>query len=270
LVVHLAGCASLPSDRQQVGGADISYAILGSGQPTLVFEAGLGDGRNSWTPIVAGLAGHATLFLYDRPGYGEGPFADTSFDTDQDGRRTGPEIARHLHETLRTAGLRPPYILVGHSIGGLYSLSFAELYPDETAALVLVDGRPPAFTHQCLQQGLGLCELPAAMRLLMAPHMRAEIDGTGETSAFVADPAQLGDLPLSILVSTRPGPGMSREFHALWMQEQRRFAEAAHNADLVEAAGAGHYIHHDRPDFVISEIIRMIGVLSDGARRSPD
>ncbi len=236
--------------------------------PVIILEAGLGDGRNSWRSLAPELATSATVFVYDRPGYGGHFLADPTLDSDRDGQRTGAEVAESLHGLLAVAGLQGPYILAGHSIGGLYVQSFAKLYPDETAGLVLIDSRPPAFSDRCLETGAGNCTLPAAMRLLLEPHIRAEYDGGEATMSFVRDPAELGDLPITVLAAMRPGPGASAGSQQLWLEEQRAFADRALNARYVEVPDASHYIHRQRQDLVLSEIralIDRIAVLPPGS-----
>lgn len=76
--------------------------------------------------------------------------------------------------------------------------------------------------------------------------------------SFVRDPAQLGDLPITVLAATRPGPGASAGSQQLWLEEQRAFADRALNARYVEVPGASHYIHHQQQDLVLNEIRAMI------------
>jgi len=258
MVATVPGCTTTSATSINLQGADLHYSVLGSGEPVVVFEAGLGDGRHSWEAVARQLSAEATVVIYDRPGYGGTPFSDPTFDGDRDGR-TGDEVATALRAMLERANLEGPYILVGHSIGGLYVQSFARRYPDRTAGLVLVDSRPPLFSQRCAEVGAGLCELPRLVRMLMDPHVRAELNGAEATMADLADPAQLGNLPVTVIVSTRPSVGASSQFQQLWMDEQQRFAAAVDNGRYVEASRSRHYIQRDQPDLVIAEIRAMIG-----------
>lgn len=101
------------------------------GAPTVVLEAGLGESSLTWAGIQPALAGRLRVCAYDRPGYG---WSDPSSETP-----TAAGTVAALHELLQAAGEPGPYLLVGHSLGGLYARLFAHRYPDETAGLVLLD-----------------------------------------------------------------------------------------------------------------------------------
>jgi pimeloyl-ACP methyl ester carboxylesterase len=260
----LNGCASLPAETTHINGADIHYSVLGSGLPVVVFEAGLGDGRSSWRGLAHALSEDTTVVIYDRPGYSRVPFADTRFDGDADGR-SGGEVATALHALLDHAALPGPYILVGHSIGGVYVQSFARQYPEDTAGLVLIDSRPPQFTQHCIEEDAGSCTIPAALRLLMDSHVRAEIDGMDQTVANLQNPADLGPVPMIVLAAGRPDAGMSAQFKQVWLRDQAAFADQALNARYVEVEDAGHYIHRQRPEIVLSEVRDLISQLRETA-----
>ncbi|HWI85715.1 MAG TPA: alpha/beta fold hydrolase, partial [Sphingomonas sp.] len=99
--------------------------------PTIVFESGLGDGAGVWDQMIKKLGDAAPVYAYDRPGYGRTPKPRTP--------RDPCSIATELHDRLRIERITPPYLLVGHSLGGQYAYAFARLFPQETAGLVLVD-----------------------------------------------------------------------------------------------------------------------------------
>jgi len=77
--------------------------------------------------------------------------------------------------------------------------------------------------------------------------------------ADLADPAQLGNLPVTVIASTRPSVGASSHFQQLWIDEQQRFAAAVGDARYVEASRSRHYLQRDQPDLVIAEVRAMIG-----------
>ncbi|MGW8959307.1 alpha/beta hydrolase [Paenibacillus sp. NPDC055715] len=107
---------------------------LGSGSPTILLKSGRGESSLSWRDIPEKLSSFATVISYDRAGYAWSEEAATP--------RTGENIVRELHVALKNADIQAPYILVGHSLGGMYSRLYAQTYRDEVAGLVLVDARP--------------------------------------------------------------------------------------------------------------------------------
>ena len=119
-----------------VGGHELHISCTGSGGPTVILEAGLGEPAAmmaGW--IQPGVASTTQVCVYDRPGRGQSELADPP--------RDGIAIASDLHTLLGKAGIRAPYVLAGHSSGGVYVQVFAARYPDEVAGVVLLDSQPP-------------------------------------------------------------------------------------------------------------------------------
>ncbi|MDH3523357.1 MAG: alpha/beta hydrolase [Acidobacteriota bacterium] len=257
----LAGCATMgETPSQKVDGASVSYSLAGTGAPAVVFEAGLGDSKSSWSTVFSEVGKNTTAFAYDRPGYSPRPGLNSRYRSDRDGR-TGKEVATHLRELLDQAGVEPPFVLVGHSIGGLYVLSFAKLYPEDVAGIVLVDGRPPDFTAACKAESASMCELPRLMVAVMPPHQRAEVKGMPETERDAPDPEELAGVPITVIAATEPDIVSSRAFQDLLMARQKAFAQGA-NGRYVEATGSTHYVHQKQPELVVGEIQKML----DGIR----
>jgi pimeloyl-ACP methyl ester carboxylesterase len=103
----------------------------GAGEPVVLFESGIGATHLNWRLIQDAIAEFTSTVSYDRAGLGWSTGCRTP--------RTPSNIAPEFREALRRAGIAPPYILVGHSFGGLVMRRFALLYPDDVAAIVLVD-----------------------------------------------------------------------------------------------------------------------------------
>lgn len=103
----------------------------GSGEPTVVFESGIAATNLNWRHLQQSVSQFAATASYDRCGLGWSSASRTP--------RTPANIAVELHELLTSAGIKPPYVLVGHSFGGLVIRRFALLYPEEVSSLVLVD-----------------------------------------------------------------------------------------------------------------------------------
>jgi pimeloyl-ACP methyl ester carboxylesterase len=118
-----------------VGGHRLYLNCVGSGSPTVVLEPGAGGTSSQLGWITPAVARTTRVCVYDRAGRGWSEAADSP----QDGAR----IATDLHTLLYRAGVPGPYVLAGHSFGGLYVRIFAAHYPDEVAGLVLVDSTAP-------------------------------------------------------------------------------------------------------------------------------
>jgi len=262
LILPLMACSQMPvasGNKLMVDGNSITFTETGSGTPTVVFESGLGDGQESWASIYDDVSGFAHTFAYSRPGYSAGPRQ-----MEIGGERTAQESARFLKTLLDQKGVPAPYVLVGHSVGGLYILEFARLYPGLVAAIVLVDGRVPGFTEACKEADIGLCAPPAFMAAVSPAHISAEIRGIKPSEKVAPTPAEMGAIPTTLIVATKPPPGGSRKVQPIWIDAQRAWSDELENGRFVIADGSGHYIHKDAPDVVIREIRRTLDQLNQG------
>lgn len=113
------------------GGCRLYVREAGTGKPTVVFEAGIGATHLNWRHVQEQVAQFAHTAAYDRTGLG--------WSSPCRSERTPGNIARELHAMLQTAGIEPPYVLVGHSFGGLVVRRYALEYPNQVAGVVLVD-----------------------------------------------------------------------------------------------------------------------------------
>jgi pimeloyl-ACP methyl ester carboxylesterase len=119
-----------------VGGHRLHVNCTGSGSPTVVLQPGGGDFSSVMAWIAPAVAAHTRVCVYDRPGRGWSEPADSPQDATQ--------VATDLHTLLQRANVPGPYVLAGHSFGGLYVLTHADRYPDDVAGMVLIDSTNPA------------------------------------------------------------------------------------------------------------------------------
>jgi pimeloyl-ACP methyl ester carboxylesterase len=126
----------MPGQLIDVGGRSLHMNCTGSGSPTVVLQAGGGEMSSAFGWIAPVVAGDTRVCVYDRAGHGWSEPADTAQD--------GMQIATDLHTLLERGDVPGPYVMAGHSFGGLYTLAFAARYPDDVAGMVLVDSTAPA------------------------------------------------------------------------------------------------------------------------------
>ena len=125
----------MPGELIDVGGHRLHLHCTGSGSPTVVLEPGGGASSSDFGWVAPAVAGDTTVCVYDRAGRG---WSDAT-DSPQD----GAHIAADLHTLLERAHIPGPYVLAGHSFGGLYIQSFAAQFPDQVAGMVLLDSTAP-------------------------------------------------------------------------------------------------------------------------------
>ncbi|GJE02200.1 2-succinyl-6-hydroxy-2, 4-cyclohexadiene-1-carboxylate synthase [Methylobacterium isbiliense] len=237
-----AGCltpALAEGRRHRVGSADIAVNEMGSAGPVVVLEAGRGKDMQSWALVAPALASCMRVIRYDRPGIG-GSAASAP-----DQVVLADTVADQLLVLLRTLDLAPPYILVGHSLGGLYVQAFARLHPTATAAVVLVDATSPAEPP-----GVFVSPTPPASGTVAA----AEEAGVPPSIAAMNSGPPFPPVPLIVLAATDHGDTLERE--ALWRDVQVRTAALSPRGRLIVVEGSGHFVQQDKPAAVIQAVLQ--------------
>lgn len=265
-----------------VDGRSVHINCSGEGSPTVILESGLGGGSLDWSLVQPEVAKFGRVCSYDRAGIvwssaGEGP-------------RTASGITSELHKLLNAAGIAPPYVMVGHSIGGGYVQRFAVRYPDEVAGVVLVDSSHhdqlatvpgiPAFVPYLYKVAgpVGVARIVnqvVAAQPNLSPETTAERAGLyshTHTVFAIADemaaipeslnelrgsPMQLGAKPL-IVLSRGLSEGASPEIEAAWRELQTDLVKCSLSGKHVIAEKSGHYIQFAEPELVIDSIRRVI------------
>jgi pimeloyl-ACP methyl ester carboxylesterase len=125
----------MPGRLIDVGGHRLHLNCTGTGSPTVVLEPGLGEPSTAMAWITPSIAATTRVCVYDRAGRGWSESVATP--------RDGLQTATDLHTLLGRASEAGPYVLAGHSAGGIYVLNFARLYPKEVAGVVLLDSMHP-------------------------------------------------------------------------------------------------------------------------------
>ena len=230
-----------------------SLVAAGSGTPTVVFEAGLGHGKRTWAPVFNAVSAVTSAVAYDRAGYGQSEPSNQS--------RDGLQIVLELRALLRTEGIKPPYVLVGHSLGGTYMKLFAKTFPDEIAGVVLVDARHAEFTQRCRQWGVPrlLYDPPEALLAMMSPIARAELAAAPLTLKQARRAGTFPPVPLIVLTQSNAASRWPRGLGKVWEASQRSLAKMSRLGRIKVCDDAGHNVHRDRPDVVIKAVLNVVG-----------
>lgn len=260
-LILAAACAAAAAQpvRDTIDGRQVESLTIRQPASSLVvvFEAGARATIDAWGRVPQALARDATVFAYNRPGYGNSAVAATP--------RDGRTVVEELRRLLRAKGLQPPYVLVGHSLGGLYMQLFARAYPDEVGGLVLVDALYP---RQVRRRADFPWTTRLAGRLLLSRTVWREIDAIDETGEAVLALAGIDDKPIVRLVNrptARPGelPPVAVDFCAF--RTDRESAELVRklypNARLV-TVDSSHQMPLTSPDVVIDAVRAVLAAAS--------
>jgi pimeloyl-ACP methyl ester carboxylesterase len=258
---HLdASAYPMAGELIDVGGHGLHLHCTGSGSPTVVLQPGGGDMSSAMGWIAPAVAAHTRVCVYDRAGRG---WSDPS-----DATQDGEQIATDLHTLLHRAQVPGPYVLAGHSFGGLYVRTFAARYPNEVAGMVLIDSTGASTADAATNDagsydilgrvsvlastvgrlglgrlfGLGYGSLPpqsadeVRAKIATSTSLRSTIDEYLAATASEQEAATLvdfGDKPLVVLTA---GVGSD----AAWMAAQDKTVTLSTNSVHHVVAGAVH------------------------------
>ena len=245
------GCVSLRGAiTEQIDSRRVEYALVRHDTAPVVFENGLGATINSWAKVFPEISKDATAFVYNRPGYGKSELASTP--------RDGLHIADELRLLLRSKDLKPPYILVGHSLGGLYMQLFARRYPDEVKALILVDS-----THPEQFKGKGSPQnwpwwVRLAFNIWTSPVEKEEFNAIKATGENVLGLKTFTEKPVIVLSASQPVNEKS-ELATDAKQKQEDFVRLYPGARQIWV-DSGHNIPLEKPDPIISAIREVLSI----------
>ncbi|MGK5111834.1 alpha/beta hydrolase [Geodermatophilus sp. CPCC 205506] len=259
----------MPGRSYDVGGYELHLACTGSGGPTVVLQSGLGEFSSSWARVAPAVAGTTRVCAYDRAGQG--------WSDDAPRIQDGLQAAADLHTLLDRAGENGPFVLVGHSTGGSYAMTYAARYPEQVAGLVLLDASDPyqaTATNSTADPSVPaeLAVLPSLARLGIAQLVPASWSSlpepaAGQIQAFATSPrgfqntadesaampalfgqaqalTTLGETPLVVLTASetaQTNDGWSAaqsRMAALSANSSHRVADTTHAALLDEEHGA--------------------------------
>lgn len=226
--------------------------LQGKGPHTVILEAGLGDTLEVWKTVQPLIASNCARTLsYNRAGY---LGSDNS-----NAPRDSETIVGELRDELKRQNIKPPYILVGHSLGGLYMQYFARNYPQEVAGLVLIDS---SHWEQRLDMG-NQANTPynsrKAVTLFMPWIMRREISDSVNAGKQVHTSPTAYGIPTIVLSSTRGPPGETPADRALAARLQDEIAADYPRANHIRVNDSGHYIQKDHPEVVVEAARKLAG-----------
>jgi pimeloyl-ACP methyl ester carboxylesterase len=249
--------ASQTPQLVDVGGYRLDVARVGSGTPPIVMVGGLGNALDTWAQILPSAAEFSTAVAYSRSGLGRSEPGPS--------RHTAKDSVLELHALLVKLQLKPPYILVGASYGGILVRLYTSLYPSEVIGLVLVDG-----SHEQQVQRYGQLDpkYPEQFRASFEEKIRndkgAEVDEDRESmriqaAGVVEGMKSLPDIPIAVLTSMQVPPtaqyvNQTARGYDAWRAMHEEWFRRSRNGLHIVTTRSGHHIQDDEPQLVIEGI----------------
>jgi pimeloyl-ACP methyl ester carboxylesterase len=274
-----------------VGGYRLHIHCTGAGSLTVVIDAGWGDWSLTWSRVQSDVAKTTRVCSYDRAGMGYSEAGPLPRDAEQ--------FAAELHRLLDQAGIPGPFVLVGHSLGGLTVRVFADEYPAEVAGVVLIDSMSPEQAREPAAEATS--QTDSQSRAPSLPSLLARIGlvrlfagplgfihdlppGAKEAStAFAVTPRSIqawvdegrgipaslaqagavksfGDLPLIVL-----SRGLDQEPD--WQRMQAELLQLSSNSQQLIADKSAHNIELDQPQAAVGAIVKMVEQLRQSVKK---
>lgn len=244
----------LPTSRiVDVDGEATEIILAGEGRPAVVLINGSGGPLAGWMRVFDGLAARTTTLAYNRPGVGRSgkPAED----------QTVAAMTARLRRLLALLRLPPPYVLVGHSFGGLVAQLFARQHPAEVAGVVLLDATAPqdltalAAHENALQKGLA-----RLMRRLAPPPRWHETEHAARSAAELAAAPPFPPVPLRVVTGTKPAMAWATRPALLQARtaHQRGLAALSPLGRQVLAERSGHFPQFSEPELVVATVRELL------------
>lgn len=257
-----------------IGGYSLYVEDTGTGKVTVIFDAGMGDDSSVWNKVVEEVSQFSRVITYDRAGLG--------WSEKSPHERDSKTIVAELHSVLEEKGITGPIILVGHSFGGVNMQRYALTYPEDVAALVLVDSAhedqitkmPQASFLQKYLFKFGMWAAPVGIpRLYLSniyPEEKAKKSTTkhqytslDEAEYFPRSLSELneltpnyGDMPLVVIARNKASSEIdnTKARDLVWATLQENIATRSTNSTIIFSGARQHSIHKMQPEIVIEAI----------------
>jgi pimeloyl-ACP methyl ester carboxylesterase len=223
-------------------------------------DAGLGNTHTTWHAVAPAVSKLSRTCTYDRANLGSSDAAPKP--------RTSADVVADLRALLKAAAVAPPYVLVGHSFGGISARLFASDYPAEVAGIVLVDPTPTTFIDgECAMVSASLC---AVLRQGWDPSNNPDGLDFVKSGEEIAQAGPLPGVPFVVLAGTNhqqaaiTDPAIEKQIEEFWQQEEAKLAASVPGGKL-DVVESGHDIQTLHPDAVISAVTSVIA----GAHATP-
>ena len=239
----------LKLQKVDVGGHGLQLLVGGQGSPAVIFEGGFGTGIVSWSSVQKDVAAFAQTVSYDRAGIGQSDLGPKP--------RSAKQIATELHAALEKSGVKPPYVMVGHSFGGIYVRVFADMYPKEVVGIVLIDPSQESFNDWLKKNQADRLKAAQGNIAKASEGVQAEFAAV-DTSYEQARVAKVpGGIPVTLLSATEDET-MPEEGRKVWIENHKEWMATVPGSKHIIVEKGVHFIQTQQPALVIDTIKQVL------------
>ena len=247
-------CASSPIKNRsiaKVNGHSIEFAFSKKSSPVIVFLSGGGpSGIAAWSRVYPKLSEKYSVFAYNRLGSGKSSKSKIP--------QTAPYIVKTLHTMLHTINIKPPYILVGHSLGGIYANLYARYYPNDLSGVVLVDSSHPQQRKKFKEHNV---KVGMMSRVMLKTYMRfnptkySEIETFSQAAEHLKQAPKFPKIPLVVISANKKPKSKNRlRIQQVMHSLHKEFAKLSPNSRHLFANKSGHIIPRQQPEIIIEAV----------------
>ncbi|MDF2534842.1 MAG: hydrolase, alpha/beta fold family [Bacillales bacterium] len=224
-----------------VNGNDFEYAVKGTKRPAIILINGAGGPIEGWAKIWGELGSENIVFAYNRLGMGKSSKPKEP--------QTGSVMVRDLKELLLSLNIEPPYLIVGHSLGGFIAQLFTLTYPEDVRGLVFLES---STIKDVLNDSKNKKEAN--------PNKFSEVDHVISTVSKIQEAGELPNIPIYVIAGNKPAFGwlMPKAKKEARLNNQKELISLSGRGKVTIAEKSGHFPQISEPNLVINEINSLL------------
>ncbi len=244
---------------------EFEYLIAGRGEPSIVFLNGYRMHFKSWDKIYKALVAQNSVFLYNRLGIGKSSKPKEP--------QNGLTVIENIRELLTSVDVKPPYVFVAHSMGGLMAELYAKRFREEVAGIVFVDCPHPdeviemkKFKVPRVLRGLNF--VLNAIDKLFNRYVHSEDENIERTVSEIKQAGDLPEIPIAVISGQKKMPFSPVDAFNLHQKYQQKMLDLSSYSSHVKCYKSGHFPQISEPSLVISSISEVLAKLNPANKLS--